>query len=171
MMMTDFRCRWQNHYGGDFFRYVGNFLNVLNRSPTSQTCHQHIWSPTSVTVKIIYLSLFSDLTTKGDPWPGSTPPYMKWPAENQTWVYAKSTATLNYDVHDLTPRPKFWFMKKPERVNFLKITTIITVFIFVFSIVATTIYLHISRKRRSFRQSIQIPLHAQRSDATNQNFD
>jgi len=34
---------------GDFFRYVGDFINVLNRSPTSQTCHQHIWSPTSVT--------------------------------------------------------------------------------------------------------------------------
>ena len=32
-----------------FFRYVGGFFNVLNRSPTSQTCHQHIWSPTSVT--------------------------------------------------------------------------------------------------------------------------
>ena len=28
-------CRW--------------FSNVLNRSSTSQTCHQHIWSPTSVT--------------------------------------------------------------------------------------------------------------------------
>ena len=25
------------------------FSNVLNRSPTSQTCHQHIWSSTSVT--------------------------------------------------------------------------------------------------------------------------
>ena len=23
--------------------------NILNRSPTSQTCHQHIWSPTSDT--------------------------------------------------------------------------------------------------------------------------
>ena len=34
---------------GDFFSYVGDFLNVLNRSPTSQTCHQHIWSLTSVT--------------------------------------------------------------------------------------------------------------------------
>ena len=45
----DLRCWWQNHYVGDFFRYVGDFLNVLNRSPTSQTCHQHIWSPTSVT--------------------------------------------------------------------------------------------------------------------------
>ena len=31
------------------FHYVGDFLNVLNRSPTSQTCHQHVWSPTSVT--------------------------------------------------------------------------------------------------------------------------
>ena len=46
------------HYGdsdvgdsdvGDFFRYVGDFFNVLNRSPTSQTCHQQIWSPTSLT--------------------------------------------------------------------------------------------------------------------------
>ena len=49
MMVTDFGCRWQNYYVGDFFRYVGDFLNVLNRSPTSQTCHQHIWSPTSFT--------------------------------------------------------------------------------------------------------------------------
>ena len=49
-MVTDFRCWWQNHYVGDFFRYVGDFLNVLNLNvPTSQTCHQHIWSPTSVT--------------------------------------------------------------------------------------------------------------------------
>ena len=48
-MVTDLRCWWQNHYFGDFFRYVGDFLNVLNRSPTSQTCHQHIWSLTSVT--------------------------------------------------------------------------------------------------------------------------
>ena len=49
MMATDLRCCWRNHYGGDFFRYVGDFLNVLIHSPTSQTCHQHIWSPTSVT--------------------------------------------------------------------------------------------------------------------------
>ena len=49
MLVTDFGCWWQNNYVGDFFRYVGDFLNVLNRSPTSQTCHQHIWSPTSVT--------------------------------------------------------------------------------------------------------------------------
>ena len=30
MMVTDLRCWWQNHYVGDFFRYVG----VLNRSPS-----------------------------------------------------------------------------------------------------------------------------------------
>ena len=31
------------------FSYVSYFRNVLNRSPTSQICHQHIRSPTSVT--------------------------------------------------------------------------------------------------------------------------
>ena len=49
LMVTVFRCWWQNHYVGDFFCYVGDFLNVLNRPPTSQTCHQQIWSLTSVT--------------------------------------------------------------------------------------------------------------------------
>jgi len=49
MMVTDLRCWWQNHYAGDLFRYVGDFLNTFNRSPTSQTCHQHIWSSTCVT--------------------------------------------------------------------------------------------------------------------------
>jgi len=48
----DFRCWWQNHYVGDFFHYVWDFLNeftnILNRSPTSKSCHQHIWSQTSV---------------------------------------------------------------------------------------------------------------------------
>ena len=44
MMVTDLRCWWQNHYVGDFFRYVGDFLNVLNRSSThlvSNIRHQH----------------------------------------------------------------------------------------------------------------------------------
>ena len=36
LMVTDLRYWWQKHY-------VGNF------SPTSQTCHQHIWSSISVT--------------------------------------------------------------------------------------------------------------------------
>ena len=45
MMVTGFRCWWQNHSYGDFFRYVGikSATNILNRSPTSQICHQHIW--------------------------------------------------------------------------------------------------------------------------------
>ena len=42
MLVAEWLC-WR------LFRYVSDFLNVLNRSPTSQTCHQHIWSPTSVT--------------------------------------------------------------------------------------------------------------------------
>ena len=34
-MVNDLRCWWQNHYVSDFFRYVSDFLNALNRSPTS----------------------------------------------------------------------------------------------------------------------------------------
>ena len=59
MIVTDFRRWWQNHNVGDFFRYVGEFLNVLNRSSTSQTCHQHIWSPKSVTY--IYVTVSSKM--------------------------------------------------------------------------------------------------------------
>ena len=42
------------------FFVVGDFLNVLNRSPTSQTCHQHIGSPTTVTnidVTVFFISM------------------------------------------------------------------------------------------------------------------
>ena len=42
MMVTDFRCWWRNHYVGDFFRYDGDFLNVLNRSLTFWIGHQHL---------------------------------------------------------------------------------------------------------------------------------
>ena len=42
MMVTDFICWWQNHYVGDFFRYVGEFLNVFNRSSTSWIGRQHL---------------------------------------------------------------------------------------------------------------------------------
>ena len=35
MLATDLRCWWQNNYVVDFFRYVGDFVNVFNRSPTS----------------------------------------------------------------------------------------------------------------------------------------
>ena len=49
MMVTDFRCWWQNHFCVFWlFLLCWWFFNVLNWSPTSQTCHQHIWSPTSV---------------------------------------------------------------------------------------------------------------------------
>jgi len=55
MMVTDLRW-WQNHYVDDFFslcwwfsQCIKSVTNILNRSPTSQTCRQHIWSPTSVT--------------------------------------------------------------------------------------------------------------------------
>ena len=49
MMVTDFRCWWQNHYYVvDFFRYVGDFLNVLYRSPISCIGHQHPESVTNI---------------------------------------------------------------------------------------------------------------------------
>ena len=94
----DIRCWWQNHYIGDFFRYVGDFLdvlnliccdrftecpfavkwsltiklitNILNRSPTSQTCHQQIWSPTFVTNIDVTLNMISRFLL---PWPKSIP--------------------------------------------------------------------------------------------------
>ena len=59
MLVTDLRCWWQNHYVGDLFRYVGDLLNVLNRSLTSQTCHQQIWSPTFVTNIDVTLNMIS----------------------------------------------------------------------------------------------------------------
>ena len=42
MMVNDLRCWYNNHYISDFFRYVGDFLNVLNRSSTSWISHQHL---------------------------------------------------------------------------------------------------------------------------------
>ena len=35
-------CWRQNYYVGDFFRYVGDYSNVLNRSPTSWIGYQHL---------------------------------------------------------------------------------------------------------------------------------
>jgi len=32
-----------------FCQHLESVTNILNQSPTSQICHQHIWSPTSVT--------------------------------------------------------------------------------------------------------------------------
>ena len=48
MIVTDLRCLCQNHFLA-LFGYVRDFINVFNRSPTSQICHQHSWCPTSVT--------------------------------------------------------------------------------------------------------------------------
>ena len=58
MMVTDWRCWWQNHYVGDFFRYVGDFfqciksvINILNLSPThfvSNIRRQHRCHPEDV---------------------------------------------------------------------------------------------------------------------------
>ena len=53
-LLTDSSCWRQNHSVGDFSRYVGVFqwiqsvTNISNLSST-QTCHQDISSPTSVT--------------------------------------------------------------------------------------------------------------------------
>ena len=46
MLVTDLRCWWRNHYVDDISRYAGVFQC---HSKFSQTCHQHISSPTSVT--------------------------------------------------------------------------------------------------------------------------
>ena len=50
ILVTDLRCWWQSHYVGHFFRYVGDFLNVLNRSPTSWIGHQHFKLVTNIDV-------------------------------------------------------------------------------------------------------------------------
>ena len=47
MMVT--RCWRQKDNIGDVFRYVTDAFNIIGRSSTSQSCHKHIPSPTSVT--------------------------------------------------------------------------------------------------------------------------
>ena len=47
MLMTGSLC-WR------CFPYVDDFFSVLNRSPTSHTCHQYISSPTSMRPDIRY---------------------------------------------------------------------------------------------------------------------
>ena len=42
-----------------FSQCIKSVTNILNRSPTSQICHQHIWSPISVTNIDATLSNFS----------------------------------------------------------------------------------------------------------------
>ena len=49
MLVTESLCWWFFSLCWWFFQCIKSVTNILNRSPTSQTCHQHIWSPTSVT--------------------------------------------------------------------------------------------------------------------------
>ena len=46
MMVTDLRCWRQNHYVGDFFRYVGGCIKLVTSILNG---HQHILSRTPVT--------------------------------------------------------------------------------------------------------------------------
>ena len=53
ILVTDSRCWWQIQYVGNYLHYVGYFsmyqtIIILDGSPTSQNCHQHISSPTSL---------------------------------------------------------------------------------------------------------------------------
>ena len=41
-MVTYFRCWWQNYFVGDFFRYVADYLSLLNWSSTSLIGQQHL---------------------------------------------------------------------------------------------------------------------------------
>ena len=52
MMVTDFRCWWQNHYVGDFFRYVGDVGHQHLKLVTNTFNLQHP-SPTSMLPKIL----------------------------------------------------------------------------------------------------------------------
>ena len=49
MLVTESLCWWLFSLCWWFSLCIKSVTNILNRSPTSQSCHQHIWSPTSVT--------------------------------------------------------------------------------------------------------------------------
>ena len=49
VMLVTSLCWWLFPLCWWFSQYLKSVTYILNRSPTSQTCHQHIWSPTSVT--------------------------------------------------------------------------------------------------------------------------
>ena len=60
MVAIDLRSWWQNHYHSEFFDYVDDFSNVLNRSSTSQSCHKYISSPTSISnIDVAVIRTFS----------------------------------------------------------------------------------------------------------------
>ena len=58
LMVTDFKCWWQNFLLCCWFsQCIKSVIRILNRSPTTQTCHQHIWLPTSVTnINVTWMS-------------------------------------------------------------------------------------------------------------------
>ena len=63
MMVT--RCWRQKDNIGDVFRYVTDAFNIIGRSSTSQSCHKHIPSPTSVTnIDVVKLA-------EANKWPSS----------------------------------------------------------------------------------------------------
>ena len=49
MITSVSRCWRKNHYEGYFMSIKKDVTNISNRSPTSETCHQHKLSPTSET--------------------------------------------------------------------------------------------------------------------------
>jgi len=49
MLVAESLCWWLFSLGWWFLQFIKSVTNILNRSPTSHTCHQHIRSPTSVT--------------------------------------------------------------------------------------------------------------------------
>ena len=59
MMMTDLRCWWQNHYVGDFFRYVGDFamykIGPQHFKLVTNTFGLQHASPTSILPYNLYL--------------------------------------------------------------------------------------------------------------------
>jgi len=68
MIVSDLRCWWQNHYVGPtiwrlfsifwwFPQCIKSVTNILNPSPTTQTCHQNICSPTCAVTNIDVTSI------------------------------------------------------------------------------------------------------------------
>ena len=49
MLVAESLCWWLFSLCWWFFKCIKSVTNILKRSSTSQTCHQHIWSPTSAT--------------------------------------------------------------------------------------------------------------------------
>jgi len=60
MLVAELLCWWLFSLCWWFSQCIKSVTNILNRSSRSWTCHQHIWSPTSVTN--------IDLTVGSGPW-------------------------------------------------------------------------------------------------------